>query len=89
MSAELHRARVRVDRHVVRFDAKALLEVQLALVSGLRSDGRARQRRRPSRSHAGSGPGRHVFVDRKDRQTNYDLCSRESSDRLHSCELLR
>lgn len=88
MPVELHRARVRVDSHVVGSHVEAVLEVRSPSVSGIRRDGcdtrRPCKRRRPGAgSHAGSSPGRDVFVDREDRQTHSDLGRGESSDRLH------
>lgn len=90
---ELHRARVRVDSHVVRADAEAVLAVRPAPVPGVRPGGgrrgRGRGRRRPAGAHAGGGPGRDVLAHREDGQADRHVRGGARRDRLLARQLVR
>lgn len=84
MPVEFHRARIRVDSHVVRADVETVLEVRPPFVPGIRRHRGhvGRGERGPAGSHVGGRPGRDVLADRKDRQTNSDVRRGKGSDRL-------
>lgn len=90
---ELHRARVRVDSHVVRADAEALLAVRPTPVPGVRPGRRwrrvVRRSRGPESAHAGGDPGCDVLADREDGQADRHVRGGAGRGRLRARQFIR